>query len=155
MKSFITCIGLLWLIPACNNASTNSSQDGKIDSQDIQNPATLEKDAAEGKYPVMTFDITTHDFGTIDEGAKVEYSFKFTNTGNADLIITNANSTCGCTIPSYPTKPIAPGASDYITVVFNSRGKRNNVHKEVTIIANTKPNTNFITITAFVNQAGK
>lgn len=155
MKWFITSIMALFIMSGCNNSNSDSSKDGKIDAQDIQNPGSLDKDAEEGKYPVMTFDVTTYDFGEIDEGAKVEYNFKFTNTGDADLVITDANSTCGCTIPSYPREPIAPNASEYITVVFNSRGKRNNVHKEVTIIANTVPNTNFINITAFVKPAGK
>src|SRR6476620_10758425 len=49
----------------------------------------------DGKYPKMTFPSTEHDFGTINQGDKVEYAFNFKNTGDADLIITNAKGSCG------------------------------------------------------------
>jgi len=58
----------------------------------------------------MTFDKTSHDFGTITEGDKVTTTFGFTNTGDADLIIVDARGSCGCTVPQYPKNtPIAPG----------------------------------------------
>ena len=63
--------------------------------------------------PVMTFDRTIHDFGTIQEGERVETLFTFTNTGKSDLVIVDARGSCGCTVPEYPKNtPIAPGAKD-------------------------------------------
>lgn len=105
----------------------------------------------EGPLPEMTFDITEHDFGTITEGDVVTQKFKFTNTGEAPLIITNASSSCGCTVPTYPKdKPIAPGESSEIEVKYNSRGKKNQDNKTVRITANTWPTVNKINIKAFV-----
>ena len=62
----------------------------------------------------------TIDYGRVeknsDDGVR---SFEFTNTGDAPLIITNAQSTCGCTVPSYPKEPIMPGKSGKIQVKYN------------------------------------
>jgi len=62
----------------------------------------------------------TIDYGKVeknsDDGVR---SFEFTNTGDAPLIITNAQSTCGCTVPSYPKEPIMPGKSGKIEVKYN------------------------------------
>lgn len=105
----------------------------------------------EGPLPVMEFTDKIHDFGTITEGEVVTKVFKFKNTGEAPLIISNASSSCGCTIPSYPKdKPIAPGESGEIKVQYNSRGKKNQDSKVVRITANTWPTTNNLTIRAFV-----
>lgn len=63
---------------------------------------------------------TTIDYGTVskdtDSGLR---TFEFKNTGNAPLIITNVQSTCGCTVPSKPTEPIMPGKTGKIDVKYN------------------------------------
>ncbi|MFM7813737.1 MAG: DUF1573 domain-containing protein, partial [Flavobacteriales bacterium] len=56
----------------------------------------------------ISFDQPVHDFGTIKHGEKVSHNFKITNTGSNPLTITNAKGSCGCTVPEYPTDPIAP-----------------------------------------------
>lgn len=62
----------------------------------------------------------TIDYGTVDkEDDNGIRSFEFTNTGNAPLIITNVQSTCGCTVPSKPTEPILPGKTGKIDVKYN------------------------------------
>lgn len=82
---------------------------------------------------------TTIDYGTVskdsDNGLR---SFEFTNTGNAPLIITNVQSTCGCTVPSKPTEPIMPGKTGKIDVKYNmSPGP---IRKTITVESNA---TNF------------
>lgn len=77
----------------------------------------------------------TIDYGTIskdsDNGIRI---FKFTNTGNAPLIITNVQSTCGCTVPSKPKEPIAPGMTGEIQVKYNmSPGP---IRKTITVESN-------------------
>ena len=104
----------------------------------------------DGKYPVMTFDTTEHDFGTIAPGDKVEYLFNFKNTGAADLIITNAVGSCGCTIPEYPKVPIKPGESAQMKVSFNSAGKTGLQQKSVTITTNTEKGTESLLIKASI-----
>ncbi|HLG33233.1 MAG TPA: DUF1573 domain-containing protein, partial [Bacteroidia bacterium] len=94
----------------------------------------------------------THDFGTIVEGEKVSYSFQFTNTGNADLLITNAAGSCGCTVPEYSKEPVPPGKSGVVNVIFDSSGKDGHQDKTVTIVANTIPNSKVIRITGEVTK---
>lgn len=93
--------------------------------------------AAKLNGPVITFEKKTHEFGDIIQGDKVEETFKFSNTGNEPLIITNVQVTCGCTTPKgWPRDPIAPGGKAEITVGFNSAGKMGRINKVVTIVSN-------------------
>lgn len=100
--------------------------------------------------PEIKFDTTYYDFGTLIQGEKAEYTFWFKNTGTADLIIHDAFSTCGCTVPEYSNEPIQPGSSGKIDVVFNSEGKRGLQYKTVTLKLNTKPKEKTLTIKANV-----
>lgn len=87
--------------------------------------------------PVITFEKKTHDFGDIFQGDKVEETFKFTNTGNEPLIITNIQVTCGCTTPKgWPKEPIQPGGKGEVTVAFNSTSKMGRQDKTVTVVSN-------------------
>jgi hypothetical protein len=87
--------------------------------------------------PVITLEETTFDFGTITQGEVVEHVFKFANTGNQPLIITNIQISCGCTTPQWPREPIMPGAKGEIKVGFNSAGKLNKQNKTLPIISNS------------------
>ena len=92
---------------------------------------------AKANGPVITFEKNTHDFGDIYQGDKVEQTFKFTNTGNEPLIITNVQVTCGCTTPKgIPRDPIAPGGKGEITLAFNSAGKSGRQNKVATVVSN-------------------
>ena len=86
--------------------------------------------------PAMTFEKAEYNFGEINQGDKVSYTFKFKNTGKAPLIISNARASCGCTVPEWPKEPVAPGASGKIDVVFNSAGKSGQQTKSITITTN-------------------
>ena len=94
----------------------------------------------------MSFEEEVYDFGDITQGEKVVHIFKFKNTGKTDLVITSAQGNCGCTVPSYPKNPIAPGGADVVEVSFDSNGKKGNQHKTVTLVANTYPSTTVIAI---------
>lgn len=109
----------------------------------------------EGKYPVMTFNKKEHDFGVINEGDKVETVFTFTNTGDADLLITNASGSCGCTVPDYPKEPIKPGKSGKMKVTFDSSGKPGMQQKAVNITANTVTGRDVLSIKANVTPKNK
>ena len=100
----------------------------------------------------MTFDKTEHDFGIINGGDKVQYSFNFKNTGKTDLIISNAAGSCGCTIPEYPKGIIKPGEASKIKVSFNSAGKHGEQHKSVRITTNTEKGTESLLITASIKE---
>lgn len=99
-----------------------------------------------GPTTTIEFEETVFDWGTITQGDKVSYVFKFTNTGNEALLIKNAKGSCGCTVPQWPKTPIAPGDQGEIKVVFNSKGKMGTQSKRVTITANTDPKMTYINV---------
>ncbi|MEB2785027.1 DUF1573 domain-containing protein [Algoriphagus persicinus] len=92
--------------------------------------------AQEQSGAVITFKEKSIDFGDITQGDKVEHTFLLTNTGSAPLIISNVAATCGCTVPSWPKDPIAPGKSSEIKVSFNSAGKMGKQNSVVRIYSN-------------------
>lgn len=85
---------------------------------------------------VITFKEKSVDFGDIVQGAKVEHTFSLTNTGTVPLVISNVAATCGCTVPSWPKEPVAPGKSAEIKVSFNSAGKMGKQNSVVRIYSN-------------------
>lgn len=104
----------------------------------------------DGPLPSFTFEKTDHDFGQIKEGEVVTHIFKFTNTGEAPLIIQDAKATCGCTVPSYPKQPIPAGGTGEIVVKFDSSNKPGVQNKTVTLTANTYPSTSKLNIKSVV-----
>ncbi len=105
--------------------------------------------------PVMVFDNTEYDFGTVSEGDVVEYTFKFKNVGAMPLVISQATATCGCTVPVWPKEPIAAGGEGVISVKFNTTNKPNQQTKYVNISANTKPEVTRLKISGMVNPKDK
>ncbi|PKB15540.1 DUF1573 domain-containing protein [Flavobacterium sp. 5] len=86
----------------------------------------------------MTFSNKTYDFGSINHGDIVATEFEFSNSGNSDLLITEAIGSCGCTVPEFPKRAIKPGEKEKIKVIFNSTGKTGMQNKTVTITSNTQ-----------------
>ena len=86
----------------------------------------------------MLFTEEEFNFGTIKQGESVTHEFTFSNEGKDDLIITNAQGSCGCTVPQYPKEAIKTGAKGTIKVTFNSAGKMGLQDKTVTITSNAK-----------------
>ncbi|MCX7696992.1 MAG: DUF1573 domain-containing protein [Bacteroidales bacterium] len=116
----------------------------QLPSNVVNNTASAENNS--DKKPIISFEKTEHDFGDIMEGEIVEYNFKFTNTGNADLIISGQRASCGCTVSDYPRNPIKPGESSYIKVTFNSEGRVGKNYKTVTLSTNCEPSEVVLTI---------
>lgn len=123
----------------------------KVDTGLVSNPATASGEANNGKQPKFEFETLEYDFGTIVQGQKVKQVFKFKNVGDADLVISDAKGSCGCTVPTYPEKPISPGGSGEIEVVFDSAGKSGEQNKTVTLHANTSPTETVLHLTGTVN----
>ena len=95
-----------------------------------QQEAEVQKDGAQ-----IEFVNDVHDYGTIEYAGNGECTFTFKNTGNAPLIISNAKKSCGCTVPSWPKEPIAPGATGKITVKYDTK-RPGAINKSVTISSN-------------------
>ncbi len=121
-----------------------------VNADVVNNSLTASEGGEVSGAPVMEFEEEIFDFGTIAQGEKVNFVYKFTNTGDADLIISSAKGSCGCTVPDWPKQPIAPGEVSEIKVVFNSDGKSGNQHKDVSINANTQPALNKIAFKGIV-----
>ncbi|UTW65649.1 DUF1573 domain-containing protein [bacterium SCSIO 12643] len=105
--------------------------------------------------PEITFEKDVHDFGKIKQYGNATTEFVFTNTGNAPLIISNAKGSCGCTVPTWPREPIAPGATAVIKVKYDSK-RVGPINKSVTITSNaTNAPTKVIRITGNISAAPK
>lgn len=134
-------------------SSCDTKKDG-ITTDIVTNTAS-----ADGKQDVpvaaIKFDKDTFNFGEVMEGEKVAHTFTFTNTGKNDLIISNAQASCGCTVPEWPKEPIAPGKQGQIDVVFNTAHKPGNAIKSVTVSSNTEPAMTKLFITGFVKADPK
>ena len=136
------------LLASCGNRDPKASA-GSINIEASADSGRA-REAREQGAPAITFEKTTHDFGTITEGEVAEYHFRFKNTGNAELLISSAEASCGCTIPEYSKEPIAPGEEGYIKVKFNSEGRLDKFTKEITVLSNTVPTATELTITGTI-----
>lgn len=96
-------------------------------------------------YPVMEFESTTVDYGVIEQDSDPYRYFKFTNTGDAPLVITNAKGSCGCTVPTWPKEAIAPGETGEIKVRY-ATNRLNKFTKSITLTTNEENPTRKLTI---------
>ncbi|UOK42285.1 MULTISPECIES: DUF1573 domain-containing protein [Flavobacterium] len=138
-------VAALVLSTSCKNRNVSE----KIDETNVEKVTA--ENAVNGKLPVIKFNEMEHDFGTIKEGEKVETVFKISNEGEADLIVMNAQGSCGCTVPEWPKEPIKPGTSADMKVTFDSKGKPGQQHKSVILTTNTKEGSEKVVITAMVS----
>lgn len=95
--------------------------------------------------PQISFEQETIDYGKVEKGANGVREFVFTNTGKEPLIITNARGSCGCTVPSWPKEPIAPGESGSIKVKYDTQ-RVGPINKSVTVSTNASVPTKVLRI---------
>lgn len=139
----LLAFGALILTASCKDDAAS-----KIDETNLK--ASEEREAQSGKFPVVEFAEKEHDFGTINEGDKVETVFKVKNIGDADLLIIDAKGSCGCTVPEFQKTPIKPGETTDMKVSFDSNGKPGQQQKSVTLTTNTASGTEQVIIKATV-----
>ena len=133
-----------FIVISCGGTDANKKE---VKSENSSSSSMI----SSSESPIMSFDKTVHDFGSVKEGETVETVFTFTNSGKSDLIIVDARGSCGCTVPEYPKNtPIPPGESGKIRVSFDSSNKPNLQQKNVTISANTDSGRETIRIKALV-----
>ncbi|MEM6722565.1 MAG: DUF1573 domain-containing protein [Bacteroidota bacterium] len=92
----------------------------------------------------ISFSSKTYQYGSIQQGDKVDHTFTFTNTGDRPLNIQNAYASCGCTHPSFPFLPVNPGKSGEIKVTFDSKGKSGFQKSKITIETDGSPKTVYL-----------
>ena len=100
-----------------------------------QPAAATTKPATVTDGPQIKFESETIDYGDIIKGANGVRQFVFTNTGKTDLLITNAQGSCGCTVPTFPKEAIKPGEKGKIEVKYDTQ-RQGAFTKYVTITTN-------------------
>ena len=140
--------------------SASGESQEKTETVDTQEDIEVKKEekkrsSKRKRRPVITFQKNVHHYGRITQGDKIEHKFVFTNTGKKELIISNATATCGCTQPSFPFMPIAPGEEGYIGVIFDSKGKLGRQKPAITITTNAKPATYQLYLEGYVDSPEK
>lgn len=121
----------------------------------VPSPATepVKNEKPEGPLPKFQFETVDHDFGTVQEGEVVEYTYSFKNVGDAPLVIQSAQGSCGCTVPDWSKQPIPVGGTGFVKAKFNSKGFSNIQNKTVTVTANTWPKQTVLRFKAMVAKA--
>jgi hypothetical protein len=113
--------------------TTSNAQETKKAKMSLDAPVATPK--AEGAG--MIFETETIDYGTIEHNADGQREFVFTNNGNKPLIISNTQGSCGCTVPTAPKEPIAPGAKGIIGVKY-ATDRVGAFTKSVTVTSNAE-----------------
>ena len=141
--SIAILVGLSMVLFSChNNGEKLLSTDLVTNPKSAQNPS--------GKRAEITFEKTEFDFGKILQGEVVSYTFHFTNTGSAPLIITSVEKSCGCTASEFPRDPIAPGKTGDIKITYDSKGHHGFQSKMLIVNANTMPSSTTLRLKAEV-----
>ena len=152
MKNIVCIVAIMatFVLTCCKKEKASS----KVKSENIEAAVARDAEISKG-VPFIEWDKTEHDFGTLDNGEKVETVFTLTNTGEGDLVITGARGSCGCTVPDWPKTPVKPGNTAKIKVAFNSTNKKNKTTNTVTLTTNTEKGNEVVRIKAFVNPKKK
>ena len=136
MKQLFILLMAGGLLAACNqnDAKSNTAKKGLLTAENaIQDSVNY--------TTIQWLDSMHQDLGKVTQGQQVEVSWRFKNTGNKPLIVTNATASCGCTVAEKPEEPVAPGENGVIKAKFDSNGRENEQHKEVYVTANTQGTT--------------
>lgn len=118
------------------NGKNDSKNRIMISAKIVEDFSTL-SDEEINNAPKAVFPTTNYNFGTIREGETAEFDFVVENQGKSNLIIRKIKSSCGCTAAMPGKKIIAPGEKTVIAAKFNSRGKKGNNYKTITVVTNS------------------
>jgi len=162
LSQLLFCILIFGTIACDQSASKAGKSVEEITTSGSESVADIIRNPISANEPLDTVNVAKikfeeefYDFGTVDEEDKVTHTFKFKNTGKVSLVITDAKSSCGCTIPTWPKDPIAPGKSSQIDVKFDTKSKPGRQSKPVTIYANTIPQKTVVYLNGYVTPKGE
>lgn len=135
----------------------------RIYSNDPENPEMLLSitgnvvlsTASDGNLPTIYFTETKHDFGKVNEGDKVDYTFNFANKGTSTLTIKDIRTSCGCTAALLSEDNLAPGKEGTLKVELDTKNRSGKMSRTITISSNDpKDPTKVLTIYADVVKKG-
>lgn len=153
---------LLFGLASCKSDDSDIRAQAKesLENKTVVNPGTSGLMAAQtsegnhvtGALTSIEFETKRYKFEPVVSGEKVKTTFKFTNTGDEPLLISDVKTSCGCTASSYPKEPVAPGESAEIEAVFDTSGKSGAQTKNITVMTNTDPSSNVLIIEGVVER---
>jgi len=101
--------------------STATQHEHNKEVKQVKRDTEVNQRANDSNAPIIKFDKTTHNYGTIEQHGNGTCEFAFKNEGKEPLILTNVRSSCGCTVPTWPREPILPGQSKVIKVKYDTK----------------------------------
>lgn len=101
---------------------------------------------AQTKPAEFKFETETHDFGKVTLNKPVTFTFNFTNEGDAPLIISKVETTCGCTVPEYTQTPVKKGEKGFVKVTLTPAGSPLPFNKAITLTSNARTTTKVLYI---------
>jgi hypothetical protein len=126
MRVLLVCFLLASFIGGCMNGNNNGVP--------VQSNAITDS----SQFTTVQWQDSVKDFGKIQEGQKLEVSFRYKNVGDKPLVIQHVQASCGCTVAEQSTEPVPPGADGLVKATFNSQGHIGINHKTLTVTANMK-----------------
>jgi hypothetical protein len=142
MKKSLLIVAILFSVLTSNCRSGKSDNSGNTASNQTGNGEIVFKEYE-------------HSFGKVAEGEKISYVFTFENKGTSDIVISSVTPSCGCTVPKFDKKPVPPGATGNIEVVFDTSGRSGMQTKTVTVKSNAKTPVVLVKFTAEVIESNK
>lgn len=128
------------------------SDDSSVTAEDVFQSSSYEEDGLEG--PQFAFEKEEHSFGEIERGDSKSHKFKFENSGDARLIISDVKAGCGCTVASYTERPLEPGDEGFIEVEYDSEGRSpGHFYQNVTIFSNASTSRYQITVSGQIIES--
>jgi hypothetical protein len=122
-------------------------------AKDVLNKKTSE---SVGPLTTVEFKEKSFDFGKVMDGEIVEHDYHFTNTGDEPLILKKVKASCGCTVPTWPRKPIAPGGKGVIHAKFDTkrRGRPGGApqNKRITVTGNIEGGNVILTLKGLIDK---
>lgn len=131
-KISVLLLSVAMFVAACGDKTKKDEKKGAENTADptvIENPSTADEPTAAinpDSAPNIAFEQDKVTLPTITEGESVEVVFKYTNTGQSNLILSAVEPTCGCTVADedgWSKEPLAPGEEGKVKVVYNSEGR--------------------------------
>ncbi len=147
IRNTIFLILLTGLVYGCGSGNQDKNS---LPADLVKTPTSASGSGDSRAMPRIAFEEEVHDFGRVIEGEKITYAFKFSNTGKADLLITDVKSTCGCTVPEFTNEAMKPGESGTVKITFDSSNRKGFQNKSITVISNAIPSTTILKIKAQV-----
>jgi hypothetical protein len=143
MKKIFILFSAISLMSSTMFAQTPSDKQGavktavKADPQAANHGAAVQAPVSQQNSDLsMKFKNEEHSFGNVPEGPSVSYDFEFVNISKEPIVLSNVQASCGCTTPTWPKEPIAPGKTSKITATYSTQGRPGPFTKTITVTSN-------------------